>query len=720
MNDSKKDLNISKSKVNPNLKYVIFYILCIYIPFFVLHYILKIENIYSFAKDIFIIKELKFEVSDVVIGLLPTIITVVSIIFSLNDDEIYGISVNSFRKMRSNDYFSFADMIYFTIFVYLLYGISRMFDVKLCIYFVDVVVLVSSTFFIAQNIKLIEKNDAYIIKMLSDIFKNNSEQGILIENANRKNIDKLLEELLYSKGLREVFSYLKTDDLKLNSNILFTLLNKFKLSISISLKFIKIDEISKTHYIPKEIEDEINCIYKNINDIFEYKYKVEYNPQDFKNKQLFHHLITEMIIMLNDFYKSISGFGVKNLAYEKTKEILKSIIKSNNMDDDTKIKIINSLLFNSFINRKNKFIDELIDVLEDTNDCALKSTLIAYSSMLIFFENKNNINDGFNKSLKYKLLEENVNINSPLELISRKEIIKENFESMSFKDICSLFSKIMSLYKLEFKNSIDIKYCSLTIENFIELLLLKYDEDKFDESFLKNIVDSFKYKENIFFVTCLNENWFDDNNEFKNYLENHDSNKLIFSDFYDFNKTTYSFNKDSKIISYFKKVKNEILLKIYHDCLIEDNTISDVNSKFKDAFDKENFNNLDKSLDFVSEKNIISKNIVFESFLANEYRLDLLKTKIYRDLIEFLKSITKNKKYNFEICNINNAFRKLTQKEIEEIIATEFNSSINGIYNFNKFNNNKRVYVNKEEIIELIKGFYIHVELNVKYKVDNS
>lgn len=720
MKDSKKSLNNLKSKANPNLKFIILCILWIYIPFVALHYTLRIVNIYSFVKDIFIIKELKFEVSDVVIGLLPTIITVVSIIFSLNDDEIYGISVNSFRKMRSNDYFSFADMIYFTIFVYFLYGISRMFDIRLCIYFIDVVVLSSSMFFIAQNIKLIEKNDTYIIKMLSDIFKNNSDQGILIENANRKNIDKLLKELLDSKGIREVFTYLETEDLDLNSNILDTLLKIYDSSISISLKFLKIEDISKMHYIPKEIEDEINCIYKNINDIFEYKYEVVYNPLDYKNGFNFYHSITDIIIMLNDFYKSISGFGIKNLAYEKTKEILKSIIKNKNMDDDVKIKVINSLLFNAFINRKNKFIDELIDVLEDTNDCALKSTLVAYSSMLIFFESKYNINDSFNKSLEHKLLEENVNINSPLELISWKEIIKENFESMSFKDICSLFYEIMKLYNLEFKNSIDMKYCSLTIENFIELLLLKYDEDKFDELYLNNIFNSFKYKEKIFFAACLNENWFDDNNEFKNYLQNHDSNILIFSDFYDFNKTTYSLNKDSKIISYFKKVKNEILLKIYHDCLIDDNLISNVNSKLKDAFDKENFNNLDKSLTFDSEKIIISKNIVFETFLGNEYRLDLLRNEIYRDLIEFLKSISKNKKYNFEICDINNVFRKLTQKEIDEIIDTEFNPSINEIYNFNKFMNNKRVYVNKEELIELIKGFYTHVELKVKYKIDNS
>ena len=696
------------------------FLFVMYATLFVLHFYFDLKNIYSSVKDISIIKELKFEVSDIVIGVLPTIITIVSIIFSINDDEIYGVSINSFRKMRSNDYFSFGNMIYFMIITYIFYGVSRMLDIRICIYFVDIVIIVFSIFFIAQNIKLIEKNDEYIFKTLNNIFKNNAENGILIENTNRKNIDTILQELLDFNGLKEVFSYLKTNDLILNSNILTTLFNEYYSSISSLLKFVRVDDIKKTKYIPKEIQDKINSIYDNVYEIFKEKYEIEYNIKKYSDENIFYHSIVNIIILLNDFYKSLTGFGINNLAYEKTKDLLDLIISNQNINDDIKISFINSLLFDAFINRKIQFINEFIDVLENTYDCELKSFLIIYSSFFIFFEGKSAINDNFKIKLENKISEGNIDINSPLEWISFKEIIKRQIKTISFEYICLLIKRILKFYNEDYKNTKYLRFYSPAFENWIELLLLKYEDNKFNKNFFDQIFNEFNFIEKIFFSVILNDCWFDDNNEFKNYIENHESNVLIYLDFYEIEIAKYSFDKDSKIVDYFRNIKNKFLLDIYEKSCINDDLIAAANIDFYKMIKKENFKNVDNNIACTIEEFIKLDDMFIDSFFEKSGRFILLKNELYKELITFLNDVSENNPYNFEIIDKDNVFRKLNKNEIDQVIKDNFKANNDGLYNFNKFSNNKKFYFNKEELSKLIEWYYFHIELKILYKVDCS
>ena len=108
------------------------------------------------------------DASDIVVTLLPFIVTTLSIVLSFSDKKIFGISYKSFKNIKRDSCFSFSEMIYFVIFTFIFYAIAAYFKLELTIILIDIFSIVFSFLFIYKEMPLIENNEE---KLIQDVAK---------------------------------------------------------------------------------------------------------------------------------------------------------------------------------------------------------------------------------------------------------------------------------------------------------------------------------------------------------------------------------------------------------------------------------------------------------------------------------------------------------------------------------------------------------------------
>jgi len=182
--------------------------------------------------------------SEIILILLPTILTILSIVLSLPNELVCGIDMNSFRKLSKRKNYSFLEMLVIGVVIFVLYSISSIFELILPIWVLSIISTFYTFIFLLQEIPLLLKNERRILNIISqgyDKDKTNDDIKEAIQNLLMKegmkyvyinlkksnnNYNKILIEFLLSLQNDFLWSYLEnvSDDLK-NYNINFKQIN---------------------------------------------------------------------------------------------------------------------------------------------------------------------------------------------------------------------------------------------------------------------------------------------------------------------------------------------------------------------------------------------------------------------------------------------------------------------------------------------------------------
>ena len=711
MKKEKDNEKYTKFNLNPNFEFVLIWIFLVYAVLFTINSIAinGIGNYKEFHE--------KLKIPDLIIVLLPSVITIISIIFSINDNKIYNISLNNFRRIRGEKYYTFSEMIYFTLYVYVLYGFARIFDEKLPIYFIDAVIIAYSFKFLFQDLPLIEKDKSKILIMFKDIFRSNTEKGLLkddIENVNKEDLITISTSILYLNGLDETFTSLKTDNSLTNSNIIKTLLDLNHKDLGKEIDRLISLNLNDNFVITKDLEEKIKKIYKNINCIFLKKYNLDLKEHEKNRNDSIYISIACLISSINNFYEKFHFMPTGNLALTETIKTLNLIMHSNSLPLHFRLKILNMLFLNALTFKNRLFFIEYFkaSTFSTTKTFSDKAFMIYISMNLVYLINKYK-NDEFSKQITKMLTEKTFIDANRKDINSWKDEIRNIFNKnlISFNGIINLFPYFVDLLSTEINPNDEVGLFKFITNCWLELIFYRYYKFQLDELHFRNILNNLNNLNKEILSRNLNEFWFDKDDSLKNKIE------LKYLDFYNISKTKVKYKDE--IINCLRDFKNDFLSNLYLEEFINHDNLDEIKKGIVLYVD--NYKNKSYKLKNDIKCNL-NKILYDEYFINTEIGLKDLNVEIANKINAFLsENILDNQCFNFIIRVNDIEIHEMSSEEIKENLIKNKLKSKNNLYEFTNeyLDPNLRFVVNEDKYIKIIKRTVLKAKITINYGVED-
>ena len=706
---TEKIKDIKNKEISKKLEFVFIWIFIFYLGIGMITVILMIFNP-DCADDI---KELSKNLPDVITALFPTILTVISIIFSINDNNIYGVSINTFRKMRGENYYTFSEMVYFTLYAYVLYAIAKVSGLVFCGYFIDFVIILYSLIFIHQDLPLIEKDKDTILKSIKDIFHSNSN-NILIgrnnENHYKVELITLLKNLLNSLDFCKTFEILEVEDKNTNSNIVYTLLSLDKEDIDSLIKRCNKNEIIRSLVLPQELEDRITTFYNNVNFILENSYNLDLSKHEENKDVAIYYVIANFIISINLFSDSIFKGLNYGSVYRNAINTFTIILNPPNLDENFSLRLLNLIMIKALQNHDNLFIREYFKASTELyykNE--ITSKFIMHSSIYLYYQYKNFNKFGMNNNIASFINNKQLINKDRTDIKSWKEQVEMILRTPCYFNICNYITDFIKIYNFEFNSRIQENLYEFIINCWIEMILAKYYEFVFKEKKFKELLESLDDNTKFSLSKILNINWFDENDEFKI------NNNLEYVDFYGISNHEVYKEKNDPLVESLKNFKNDYLFEYYKNRFVSDDTLNFIKNGIIKGFNKmkTSMTYIDESIECDNSFDVSTKKALILDENHSYYFID----KAIRVIEDSIRDKIQNVKcFNIIIDDKDFFIRKLSQEEIDSLLAEHITSNSN-VYKFNQLDLFRKVYLDENKMKEIINGFYINVDIKIKYGI---
>lgn len=187
--------------------------------------ILSFTNVIKFDCD--------FQNADIILIVLPTILTIISIILQFRRERIYGVSTKDFNKLRGSFYFDFLHIIIIFLMLNLVFLLAKIFNnnTSSLIIVLDFIGFAYCFIFALQEVPILTMNDKYLYRVIKKAYKFNKLDFIL-GYANKQNtLETILLYMTLNEGIVLTYDCLKEENnVPYNSNLfdnLMSIQNRF-------------------------------------------------------------------------------------------------------------------------------------------------------------------------------------------------------------------------------------------------------------------------------------------------------------------------------------------------------------------------------------------------------------------------------------------------------------------------------------------------------------
>lgn len=641
-------------------------------------FILEILNVI----DIHLKNRLTF---DLIIVLLPAIITIVSISLSLSKENVYGVSLDDFSKLRKKSIYSLTHMVIIMCLSITLYTLFYYFETKLASTLLIIFCFFYSIIFSIQEIPFLARKKERLNKIIKYSYKNKEKREDFLAQKNNETLYCIMRYIVLNEGIITAYNTLKMNKGKkvreYNSALfdyLMTSQNKYLYNASLDIEVLLSNLSGK--YKNNDILTAIDTAYSNVEVLLSNDEQINIE-KDFPDSKTYH--LARTIFALHNL--------CVNLSFEKKeKEKLNNIIicillyirKGSN-----KVKSFATLMsIDSLKNGNTWFIKHLRD------NSLYPSTLFSFDGCLLglFISiylahtfNKNILSNEKISDVTAFLSEPSLGLNS--DGSSWNQLLTRMIELSNPKLIINSISELIDIYK-----SIDESYYysledSIIVDNskcfneidiidaWLEIILFgkKYDVDKND---VVKVIDSLDDYTKSDLVETLSKKWFIDNELNNNY-------QIRFLKYFGIEADDVEenfYNKD--IIQFLAEYKKDYYYSIERKKIANDNVdIEDMMNRIKSTFNSYIRDNefVDKTINLSEEKT------VFFSWRLEKGNLEQM-------LEVYLKQLPESIMYTFRK-KIESSLEpefiedyKLTGSQIEKITRFQpdlYSSLIGLIYN---------------------------------------
>ncbi len=271
---------------------------------------------YGFGPILELAKRINFRIdlnptAELIIVLLPTVITVISIVLSLMKEKIYSVSLNDFNRLRGSWFYNFLHMIICTIIIFVLYTVCCIFALKYSIVALDLVAIFFCFYFSIQEIPILLHNERIISRIIRKRFKKRDGTYYLGSQRNERCLTSIVESIILTEGIKTAYkamSYKRKPEY--NKNLLNDLLdiqNRYFWSMREDIEFASLN-INGT-YREIAILDAIDKGFDNVDELlafhsdFDYKKIVDDEDETYQlTRSIFslHNICTEFKLTVKE------------------------------------------------------------------------------------------------------------------------------------------------------------------------------------------------------------------------------------------------------------------------------------------------------------------------------------------------------------------------------------------------------------------------------------
>lgn len=257
-------------------------------------------------------------VVDIILILLPTIVTIVSIVLSLTKEEIYGVTLNEFNRLRGFWFYSFSHMIVCLVSVFFLYTISFLLNCNVSLIVIDAISVIYSLHFSLQEIPVLLNDNKRISKIIKSRYKNRDTSDLLGKQKEENILKTVLLNIIFDEGIRTAYKTLsEKSDQQYNAVLLNNLLdiqNRYFWDAIEDIEFIK-SNISGS-YKNIDIIKAIDMGFSNIEELLEFKTDFDYKDIVSSGDETY-----QLTRSLFSLYRICESSGLKNKEKEKLNDV---------------------------------------------------------------------------------------------------------------------------------------------------------------------------------------------------------------------------------------------------------------------------------------------------------------------------------------------------------------------------------------------------------------
>ena len=487
--------------------------------------------------------------------LLPFVITIVSISLTLTSDKIENISMFEFRKLRSKFYFSFTEMMVITLLLFTLYFISVHTKLYISTLFVEISSIIYSFIFALQELPLLEKNKNYISRIIQKYFSlktNDTFNKYKLKVLKDSSLKVVLISTLFDNGLKDAYFNLKVNNsfsIK-NKNILDTLMDLNTTALIDSISYSKTSLSNKDNSYFIDITLIINKTFSNIKDILSFRNDFDltiiYDDKEFQS----YDYVADFIIKLRNlcsFYNFMDLFnnefdvlfiGLNGELEDKKDERYKTY----------KNKVINKIILRTALYKDYWFANSLMNFQKKNslfNDEIFY--LIFYMSLLF----KCNLNGDFllievNSFDPKTFIEEDKSFKELLSLL-----LKDFLKKYSIINILSFIPKISEYFRYEFSNEQYYEIIKSMFSCILECIFYLDNKNYCTKDDVEKYISQLNYQDKELFSEILKEKWI------KNGRFCYGKGYKSYCSYYNINKKPQINEPNDDVIEIFKELISE-------------------------------------------------------------------------------------------------------------------------------------------------------------------
>lgn len=377
---------------------------------------------------------------DIIIVLLPTIVTIVSISLSLNNEKIYGVTLIEFKSLCGGFYFSFLHMIFVLIGVFVLYAIFKIFNLQFSIIFLECLCIAYAIKFSLQEIPILSRSKTFIKKLLKKRFQKETKNGLFKAQENTIFLT-IIQNIVLKEGLFVVINTLEGKNTNREEIIkyLFTAQKDYFTDVLESIS--PYSSVFIQQYRGIDLLEAIDKGYENVESFLK-------SSDSYELKSDYYYLLTRLLFLLHFICKELK---IEKKESERLSDMISycHITEHSADNNEYKLAVIIKMAIETIGEGETWFIRYLRDnrihqmYFFDFYD----SLLGVFISMLISHLLKRKIlNEDGVESIESFMNEINNSLNS--DGSTWRELCRMSLENAEFKDVINSLSILLKYYKL--------------------------------------------------------------------------------------------------------------------------------------------------------------------------------------------------------------------------------------------------------------------------------
>lgn len=481
--------------------------------------------------ELFKLKEKKFIIfeipNDPIIVLLPSIITIVSIVLSVLKEKIYGAKINELNKLRGPFFYDFLHMVLimcFNIFIYCILVIRKF---EISILWLNIISLFYSFYFSIQEIPILLHNEQTINKMLQkNAWEIKQEKYSVIQ---KKIYEKVILYILLTDGMQAALDVLCNSNKRTKKkiteedaiNTILLLQNQYFANLVENVEIVNC--FNQIEFQELNVVEVTKICYENIIEFLQTKNKKSSKlPSKGKND------VSLLVGTLNSLHIICSKLGMEKTEKKMMNKMIPKMIFSTKCEEyySFSVTMLAQTLYDGDVwfaksIRDNVFYPSLIF------ECETCFYGLFISIMVYHLMTKNVLDEQQKKCIEKFLKEPFESANSDgknwinhtaqmFERLGKKRILNSIFEILKMYDSASEIVFCFTKSRYCFAQSTDAYFTKRSIFDCWIDMLLHLCFEQMDEEELKKIIeglDECSYNE---FMQNLSEKWIK-NGEIKQY-----------------------------------------------------------------------------------------------------------------------------------------------------------------------------------------------------------